>query len=200
MCNFLSAVLLKNNTLLCNPQFTDSHEDLLEANNVRDGLAQQDCFVRLEFLPPKDHSTIFDTKSWTLKVDQRDIPSWFNKDEARGKLAARVKRMFVLEDRKILLGGCWILGEDAVVGKAKSARIFMMLNNSKVVYMHDTSKVGSMRGNSKIDYMCDNSKVGSMHDTSKVVYMYDTSKVGSMHDNSKVDYMCDTSKVINDCR
>ena len=197
MCEFLSAIVMLNGDIVCRPQFTDSHEDLISSANIRDGLTQADGFVRVEFLPPSgstqgkflspsDNSALFDTKSWTLKVDQPGVPDWFNKERARSSLAARVRRMFVQDERKILLGGCYILGDGADIEIVKNARIFRMVGNSKV---------GTMCGTSKVEFMCDSSKVGFMYDSSKVGVMRNSSKIGRMRNSSKVEFMYDSSKV-----
>ena len=205
MCNFLSAIVLKNGDIICRPDATDSHEDLIDFANIRDNRLSQDGFVRVEFLPPEhDTKDVFDVKNWTLKVDQASTPEWFNFESATSKLAARVERMFVLEDRPILLGGCWLLGKAAHVKKAKNARIYRMydssqvdkmLGSSKVGWMYDSSKVGEMFNSSQIDGMYDSSKVGEMFNSSQIDGMYDSSKVGVMYGSSKVGVMYDSSKI-----
>ena len=179
MCTFLSAIVMKNGDVLCDPEHTDSHEDLLAKHNIRDGLAQQGKFARVEFIPPKDHANIEDTSKWTFKVDEQVKPDWLDEERARSSLAARVKRMFVQDKRSILLGGCWILGDGADVAKVRNARIYGMYGSSKVGNMQDSSKVGVMCDSSKVGEMYGSSKVGEMCDSSKVEWMYGSSKVST---------------------
>ena len=172
MCQFISAIVMKNGDILCDPEHTDSHEDLLSKHNVRDGLTQQDKFVRIEFTPPKgssqDNSNIFDTSKWTLKIDQSNTPDWFSKDKIRADMVARVQRMFVREERKILLGGCWILGDGADVKIVKNARIDRMSGSSRVDRMSGSSRVSTMYNSSRVDRMYDSSRVGGMYESSKI--------------------------------
>ena len=219
MCNFLSAIVLKNGDIVCRPDVTDSHEDLIDFASIRDNHLSQDGFVRVEFLPPEhDTKDVFDVKNWTLKVDQDSTPEWFNFESTTSSLAARVERMFVLEDRPILLGGCWLLGKAAHVKKVQNARIYRMYDSSKVDgmcdsskvgVMYDSSEVGGMYDSSKVDEMHGSSQVGSMRDSSKVGemrgsswvgVMRDSSRVGVMYDSSKVGKMCDTSTILHDFR
>ena len=194
MCNFLSAIVMQNGDIICDPVKTDSHEDLLQANNIRDGIAQQGKFARVEFTP-SDYSTIQDISTWTLKVDQEDTPDWFNREAVRASLAMRVESMFVSDKRELLSGKCYILVEGADVAEAKDTRIVLMVGNSQVGEMAGTSKVCEMAGTSKVGKMLGNSKVGWMYEKSEVEWMKDNSKVGWMKGNSKVGKMFGNSKV-----
>ena len=51
MCNFLSAIVMKSGDLICDPEHTDSHEDLLESNGIQDN--GMGGFVLVEFLSPE---------------------------------------------------------------------------------------------------------------------------------------------------
>ena len=196
MCNFLSAIVFKNGDIICRPDVTDSHEDLIDFANIRDNQVHQDGFIRVEFLPP-EHGTkdIFDTKNWILKVDQASTQEWFSFESTTSKLAARVERMFVLEDRPILLGGCWLLGKKAIVKKVQNARIFGMYGSSKVGGMYNSSTVDVMHGSSRVCGLYGSSRVDGMYNSSKVDEMFNSSQIGGMYDSSKVDEMCNSSQV-----
>jgi hypothetical protein len=145
MCNFLSAIVMRNWDLLCDPFLTDSHEDLLSAHNVRDGLCQHDAFVRVEFIPPKD-SPIHNLSTWTLKVDQANTPDWFDSERATNLLKDRVQRMIVADERELLLGGCWILVGEAKIKRVQNARIFSVSGNSQINEMRVEFSSGSAVG------------------------------------------------------
>ena len=156
MCNFLSGLVLKNGTMIIDPEHTDSHEDLIEFRGLKDTDQFIRKFARFEFTP-KSHKTIADVDSYTLKIDEYDIPDWCDeemKDSLITKLKIRIERMIVTVDTSILLGGCWILSGDVRVNSAKNARIV------------------SMHGSSSVNYMYGSSSVNSMHDSSSVVNDY----------------------------
>lgn len=48
MCEFLSAVVMKNGDIIYNP-YTDAHEDLVALHNLRDN--REGKFARVEFKP-----------------------------------------------------------------------------------------------------------------------------------------------------
>ena len=77
MCNFLSAIYLRSGSLICQPQFTDSHSELIEANgiNERETDAPVQHFVKLELTPPQQFT--IDMSEWTECVDQHEVPEWF---------------------------------------------------------------------------------------------------------------------------
>ena len=195
MCNFLSAIVMKNGDLITNPQFTDSHEDLLAANNIRDGLAQQGTFARIEFTPPEDLSTIQDLATWNLKVGEKVEPDWFDAPAVRAKLEDRVRRMFIDDEREFLLGGVYILLDGAKIKKVKNSRIVMMLGSSQVGAMRGSSMVRVMGDSSMVRVMRSSSQVGEMSGSSQVGEMLDSSQVGEMYHNSQVGKMWDSSMV-----
>ena len=178
MCKFFSAIIMRDGTMICDPEHTDSHEDLIDANNLHDGgtALYQERFARIEFTPPEDHAKIEDLTAWKFRVDEDAKPSWLDEKDARERCEARVSRMFFRGEAKILLGGCWIL-----VGNSKVVKIC----GSKIKIMYGTSSVGTMCGTSSVGTMWGTSSVGEMRETSSVGTMRETSSVGTMRDESK---------------
>ena len=135
MCKFLSAVFLKSGAVLCAPEHTDSHEDLLAASNVNDGEASYFAgnICRVEFTPPEDFTKVSDLSLWQLHVDEKEKPDWFDEANARENLEGRVRRMIVTDARGTLLGGCWILeGVSASVSKLVHGRIAGIANGASL--------------------------------------------------------------------
>jgi hypothetical protein len=212
MCNFLSAV--------------DSHEDLIQKYNIRDRYNQLGKFCRIEYIPT-DLNKITDFSTWEFIVDEKIKPDWLDEERIKSSLNERVKRMFIDDERKFLLGSCWILLSNAHVEKVKNACIKYMLGESRVLAMHGSSKVERMHDSSKVEYMYhsssvrhifgesrvntmydsssveymrDLSSIDSMYDSSRVIGMYSSSRVVSMYDSSRVECMYDSSKIENDER
>jgi len=88
MCSFLSAIYLRTGKLICQPEFTDSHHELMEANGVaeRDTTAPVQQFVKLELVPspppannvPFDESLYLSFDKWHEVVDEHEVPAWFD--------------------------------------------------------------------------------------------------------------------------
>lgn len=82
MCNFKSAIILKNRVVLA-PDNNESHSSLLEIlgiENTRENAMRK--FVRAE-LTPKDGNKAFPVDEWIFKVDQDITPDWYDKDPQR---------------------------------------------------------------------------------------------------------------------
>src|SRR3990167_4548099 len=206
MCQFFSGLAFKNGDIHYNPM-TDSHEYLIEERELDDKVDISSVnrnWVRFEYTSDK----LSDLKTYKLKIDESSTPGWCDKeykDNLVEKLRVIVKSMILCDvEKKILIGGCWILTGGSIIDKTVSARIILMDKTSKVGEMCETSQVGVMRGTSKVGVMwetskvgvmCETSQVGVMRGTSKVVVMCGTSQVGVMWETSKVGVMCETSKV-----
>ena len=194
MCKFISAIVMKSGDLICDPEHTDNHEDLMIFANIRDNYLQLGRFARIEFTPPDDKD-IADVSAWNLHVDEDETPVWFDSVVVRSKMEALARRMIISDERKLLLGGCWILVGEANVKTVKSARIFTMRDSSRVNTMRDSSQVNTMRDSSQVNTMLDSSQVNMMLDSSQVNTMLDSSRVNTMLDSSRVNTMRDSSRV-----
>lgn len=76
MCKFLSAIVLKNGDLICDP-FIDSHEDLIDRYNLRDNNTNN--FIRIEHTPDDDFY-YSDLTEYKLHIDENTTPDWFTDD------------------------------------------------------------------------------------------------------------------------
>ena len=83
MCNFFSAIVLKNGEMIYDLN-TSSHENLIEKAGIKDDTADADklTFARIE-ITPKDGNVFVKKKDWYLKIDQSIIPVWFSKELER---------------------------------------------------------------------------------------------------------------------
>jgi hypothetical protein len=133
MCHFLSAIFCKNGDLICQPEYTDGHEDLIAWAGLKDDGSplSKRGWVRVEFTPPADHETWTHLSKWTLTIDEQgDPPKWFDADKARGACAAVVERMFVKKEQPVLLGGCWIVCKGGKIGTLRMGRIVATLTGA----------------------------------------------------------------------
>jgi len=194
MCEFLSAIVLKNGDVLYNP-YTDHHEDLISLHNLRD--KRGDEFARVEF-KPDDALQLAEPDKYKLTIDQERTPDWFSGDmqtKVADKLRGIVSRMIVRDEKICLIGGCHILADGAKLQFIKAARVIVMLGTSRVGEMRESSNVGEMRESSKVGVMLESSNVGEMRESSKVGVMLESSNVGEMRESSNVGVMLESSNV-----
>ena len=120
MCKTFSAIVLKSGDLIFDPA-TDSHEDLIESANLSDLRCE---FARVEFVP-KD-GKFDDLNSYIFKLDEFRTPDWWTEDIEKRTVVimrSRIDRMIVREDKRILIGGNWILSENINIEKLVNCRI-----------------------------------------------------------------------------
>ena len=206
MCKFFSAVVKPDGTLLWSA-VSDSHEDIIEANDMLDDGSAKFC--RLEYLPGVDPLNI---NQYKLNIDQ-EKPRWLTDrklDNVEEKLKALVKSFIIKSGHKrLLLGGRWLLGGTAKIDKIKSAFVHIISDSAKVDSISGSAKVGSISDSAKVGYIYGSAKVDSIHGSAKVDYISGSAKVDSISDSAKVDYISgsakvdyisDSAKIINDNR
>ncbi len=216
MCNFLSAIAYQNGDVFTCPEYTDSHEDMIEHLGLSDRAEKLRNWCRVEFTPSENAAEIGDPDKYRLTVDDT-VPDWWAgvRDRVRTKLSDRIRKMVIASDKTLLLGGCWIIVGGKVT-KSQRARIVQMLNcevqyvveskvgvlrgNSTVGELWENSTVGVLRGNSTVGVLRENSKVGELRENSKVGELWENSKVGELSQNSTVGVLWGNSKVENDYR
>jgi len=82
MCNAFSCIVLKNGTVSW--KFgVDSHDKILELNNIPDNTADADTvkFCRVE-ISPKNRNYLNPDK-WIVKIDQKPIPNWMEEEHEK---------------------------------------------------------------------------------------------------------------------
>ena len=182
MCKFLSAIVLKNGDIICDPEHTDSHSDLVAAFNLRDDDQYVDRFVKVEFTPPINAENLpnySDFANYDFRVDERGEPYWFGevRERAIEKLRDRVARMIVTESRPMLLGGCWIIG-----GHAQIAR----LNSGRVVSLSDRAKIGNVSDRAKIGDVYGAAQIGNVYGAAQIDHVFDRAKISDVYGAAQI--------------
>lgn len=78
MCNFLSALVLKNGDVLTHPML-DSHSDLVRWFKIPDAQAHQH-FAKVELTPTTDW---LDPQTWAFRLDEATVPGRVYAQNAR---------------------------------------------------------------------------------------------------------------------
>jgi hypothetical protein len=143
MCNFASAIVMRNGDLLFNENLI-SHEDLIDFFNIKDNEFNSDKFVRIEFRP-ENNDDYHDISKYRLIVDEKSVPEWFNDDLKviiTEKMTEIVKKRIILTDTKILTGGLYVIGKDVIVERVVNAHIFSnhgIIKNNKDTVIYNYS-------------------------------------------------------------
>jgi hypothetical protein len=166
MCNFYSAIVMKNGDLLHNENLM-SHEDIIRLFNINDSQINCDKFVRVEFAP-LDNSDFADIEKYGFNVDEESTPKWFEKHREYiiSRLKEIVSKRIITSDQKILTGGLYVV-KNCKIDKIICAQVIYM-QNSQVNVMRENSQVNEMWGNSQVNVMRENSQVNVMWENSQV--------------------------------
>lgn len=159
MCNFLSALILRNGDVLWHPML-DSHTQLHRYYDIPDDAGAIEHVAKAELVPSDE--TILDPEKWAWKIDEPTRPSWLDdvEDNARKKLVYEAKKMILVEGHKeIIADGCWIVGGTATVAEIVAGRVYCIRDSARVDYIHDSAKVDTIRGSAKVDYIGGSAKV-----------------------------------------
>ncbi len=124
MCDFLSAIVLRNGDVLIHP-LLDSHSGLVTYFELPDTSAYHQHFAKVE-LTPVDW---LDAATWTFRLDETTAPGWWEDvaASAEATLRDRAARMILTTGHKpFILEGAWILGGDVAIGEVRGGRIVQM--------------------------------------------------------------------------
>ena len=186
MCKFYSAIIMPDGSLI-HDIHTTSHEDLIQLYGLNDDKPGR--FAKVEYTS----DNLFDLSTYQLNIDEVIRPEWLTDsmfEDAERKLHQIVKKRIITEDRKLLIGGIFIVAENVKIDTVKNAVIEVIKN----------STVNEMLENSTVNEMLENSQVGTMRGNSQVGTMWGNSQVGTMWGNSQVGEMWRNSTIKNDER
>jgi len=152
MCNFLSAIVTKNDFYY--NVFEDSHEKIIERYRLNDNGCDPE-FVRVEITPQDGTIGNINIDNWKLRVDQDYTPDWFDVREVEILAKKELQRVF---DKYFVVDASLKILED---------RKIRVLFNSKVERLKNTL-VTEMFGSSQVTTMCGSSQVTEMFGSSQV--------------------------------
>ncbi|MFA6917040.1 MAG: hypothetical protein WC222_11630 [Parachlamydiales bacterium] len=153
MCKFYSAIIKPNGDLL-HDIHTSSHKDIINLYNLNDDKVGR--FAKLEYTS----DDLMDLSTYQLKVDENVKPDWLTDkmlENAERKLYQIVKKRIITEDRKLLMGGIFVIAEGVKIDTVKNA-IIEVIRNSTVNEMRENSTVNEMRENSTVKINNSNKK------------------------------------------
>ena len=177
MCNFLSALVLRNGDVLTHSML-DSHSDLVSYYKLPDDRAHHQHFAKVE-LTPVDW---LDVTTWIFRLDEHTAPGWWGDvgGQADTTLRDRAQRMMLTTGRtKLIADGCWIAAGDAVIDAVVAGRVVYLGGSAQVGVMRESAKVGEMWGSASVGVMRESASVGVMRESAKVGEMRESANVGA---------------------
>ena len=135
MCKTFSFYAAKTGDFYSLVDHTDEHSKIAQVFGLRDNDVSfyAENLAKGEFTPPEDTKLWADLSKWTLSVDERETPAWFDHERARAYMERLIRPMFVTDARNWLIGGCWIFdGEKATAKGVINGRIVGVINGANL--------------------------------------------------------------------
>jgi hypothetical protein len=190
MCKFYSAIVMENGDVL-HDEHVLSHEDLIALFNINDTQTNCDKFVRVEYTV-EDENDYADIEKYKLNVDEQTTPKWFEKHRefVTEKLKGIVKTRIILTDRKLLIGGLFVV-KDCKITTIKDCHVISICGSAQVESIYGSAQVKNIYDSAQVKYIYDSAQVESIYGSAQVKYIYDS---------AQVKYIYDSAKIINDNR
>jgi hypothetical protein len=185
MCNFLSAIVMRNGDIFCDPEHTDSHDDLIKANNLRTSDVAERGYCKVEFTAGED---MLDPAGYTLRVDEDTTPKWWakHKDAVEANLRARIERMIVVDEREMLLGGCWIVGKSAIVRNVKTCRIVAVRDSAQIRNVWGSAQITDVWGSAQITGVRDSAQITNVRGSAQIRNVGDSAQISNVRDSAQI--------------
>ena len=135
MCKTFSFYAAKTGDFYSLVDHTDEHSKIAQVFGLRDNDVSfyAENLAKGEFTPPEDTKLWADLSKWTLSVDEKETPEWFDHEKARAYVERLIRPMFVTDARNWLVGGCWIFdGEKATAKGVMNGRIVGVINGANL--------------------------------------------------------------------
>ena len=151
MCQFLSAIVLKNGDVLHHPML-DSHADLVMYFKLPDTNAYIQHFAKVE-LRPVDW---MDVSTWKWIVDEPTKPKWWTEIAATAEATLRaIAARMILRDGEhaLILDGCWIVGGKAKIRDIRSGRIVRVQDSATLSDVRGSAQVSNVGGSAQVSHV-----------------------------------------------
>jgi len=185
MCNFFSALVLKNGDVLSHWAL-DSHTDLVTYFQLPDTTAHHQHFAKVE-LTPVDW---LDAATWKFRLDEQTAPGWWDdvKGQAESTLRARAQAMVIKTGHKqLIVDGCWIIGGDATVRDVRSGWIRRIQDSARVSDVGGSAQVSGVWDSAQVSNVGDSAQVSGVRGSARVSGVWDSAQVSDVGPNVVLD-------------
>ena len=158
MCNFLSGIGFKNGDVYTSP-YTDRHEYMIADLGLNDNGSALQNWIRCEY---SSHD-LTDINSYQLIIDEPSAPAWVTtelKNQWGKELKSRAEKcILVTGEKKILLGGKWVVGGDVKINNVINSQIVFCGGNASITGVGDNASITGVRDNASITGVWGNASI-----------------------------------------
>lgn len=181
MCNFLSALVVKNGTVLSHPML-DSHSDLVRYFKMPDTSAHHQHFAKVELTP----DDLMDVSTWRFRLDEDTTPGWWEDVAARAEAELRKRAGAMIlraGEHDLIVDGCWIVGGTAKIRDIRSGRILRV---------QDTAELHGVCGSAQVRSVCGSAQVHGVRGSAQVHGVWDSAQVHGVWGSAQVHGVAET--------
>jgi hypothetical protein len=204
MCQFFSALVLKNGDVLSHPML-DSHADLVRYFKLPDTVAHHQHFAKIE-LTPVDW---MDVATWQFRLDEASAPGWWPDvaDRAERQIRDRATRMILSGgEHALIVDGCWIVGGTAKIRDIRGGRIVRVQdtailsgvwNSAQVSGVRDSAQVSDVGGSAQVSDVGGSARVSGVRGSAQVSGVRGSAQVSDVWGSARVSDVRDSAQVSN---
>ena len=193
MCQFLSALVLKNGDVLSHPML-DSHSDLVRYFKLPDTDVYIQHFAKVE-LTPVDWT---DAATWTFRVDEDVLPAWWADvaAQAEATLRDRAARMILKDgEHDLIVDGCWIVAGTAQVSDVRSGRIVRVQDSAQISHVWGSAQISDVRGSAQISDVCGSAQISDVGDSAQISHVCGSAQISHVRDSAQISDVRDSAQI-----
>jgi hypothetical protein len=202
MCQFLSALVLRNGDVLTHPML-DSHSDLVTYFKLPDATAHHQHFAKVE-LTPDDW---MDPATWDFRLDETTAPSWWDDvvGSVESTLRARAERMIVRDgEHALIVDGCWIVGGTAIVRDVRAGRIMRVWDSAQIhgvwgsAQIHDvggSAQIHDVRGSAQIRDVGDSAQIHGVRGSAQIHGVWGSAQIHDVRGSAQIRDVGDSAQI-----
>jgi hypothetical protein len=207
MCNFFSALILRNGDVKWHPML-DRHSDLVTYFKIPDTMAGHQYFAKAELVPPVD-GDISDVSTWKFTLDEETEPGWWS--EVAERTVAEMRRIasgMIIKtgEHALICDGVWIVCGDAIVRDVRagrlvhvggSARVTDVWGSAQVTDVRDSARVTNVRDSARVTNVWGSAQVTNVRGSARVTNVRDSAQVTNVRGSARVTNVGDSARVTN---
>ena len=154
-----------------------SHEDLISLFNINDTQTNCNKFVRVEYTVANENDYAYIEK-YKLNVDEESVPKWFEKHRefVTEKLKGIVKTRIILTDRKLLIGGLFVV-KDCKITTIKDCHVISIYGSAQVENISGSAHVENIYGSAQVKYIYGSVQVENIYGSAQVENIYGSANI-----------------------
>ena len=195
MCNFLSALVLKNGDVLHHPML-DSHADLVRYFKLPDTDAHIQHFAKVE-LTPVDWA---DAATWNFRVDEEVLPVWWADvaSAVEGTLRSRAAGMILKDgDHDLIVDGCWIVAGTAKVRDVRSGRIILVQDSAQISNVGGSAQISGVWDSAQISNVGGSAQISGVRGSAQISGVRDSAQISGVRGSAQISNVGDSAQISN---